>query len=99
MIGGVLQPGHLIVILIIVLIIFGPGKLPEIGGAVGKSLREFRRSTSEALGPEEKAATETKAAGSATATATTVESRLCRTCLAKNPTGNQFCSQCGGKLD
>ncbi|MDN7243239.1 twin-arginine translocase TatA/TatE family subunit [Planococcus sp. N028] len=37
-------PG-LIVILIIVLILFGPKKLPEIGGAVGKTLAEFKRST------------------------------------------------------
>lgn len=37
-------PG-LIVILVIVLIIFGPKKLPEIGGAVGKTLSEFKRST------------------------------------------------------
>jgi sec-independent protein translocase protein TatA len=39
----------LIIILVVVLIIFGPGKLPEIGGALGKGIREFRQSTSEAL--------------------------------------------------
>ena len=37
----------LIIILIIALIIFGPRKLPEIGGAVGKSIREFKKATSE----------------------------------------------------
>jgi sec-independent protein translocase protein TatA len=100
-IGGILQPGHLIVILIIVLVIFGPGKLPEIGGAVGKSLREFKRSTSEAFGPEDKSATEPKATdtATATATATAAETQLCPTCLARNPVGNKFCSQCGGKLE
>lgn len=36
------QPMHLIIILAIVLIVFGPGKLPDIGAAVGKSIREFR---------------------------------------------------------
>lgn len=39
----------LIVILIIALIIFGPRKLPEIGGAVGKSIREFKKATSEVV--------------------------------------------------
>ena len=34
-----------IIILVIVIIIFGVGKLPEIGGALGKSIREFREST------------------------------------------------------
>lgn len=37
---------ELILILIIGLVIFGPGKLPEIGKAVGKSLGEFKRATS-----------------------------------------------------
>jgi len=33
---------ELIIILVIVIIIFGVGKLPEIGGALGRSIREFR---------------------------------------------------------
>jgi len=32
-----------LIILAVVLIIFGAGKLPQIGGAIGKSIREFRR--------------------------------------------------------
>lgn len=35
-------PWELILILIIALVIFGPGKLPEVGKALGKGLREFR---------------------------------------------------------
>jgi sec-independent protein translocase protein TatA len=35
---------ELIVILVIVLVVFGAGKLPEIGGALGKSIRNFKRS-------------------------------------------------------
>ena len=34
-------------LLVIVLIVFGPGRLPELGGAVGKAMREFRKATSE----------------------------------------------------
>jgi len=37
-----LQPWHLIVILAVALIIFGPSRLPEIGKAIGSSIREFR---------------------------------------------------------
>jgi sec-independent protein translocase protein TatA len=40
---GLFQPMHLIVILFIVLIIFGPGKLPELGAGLGKSIREFKK--------------------------------------------------------
>jgi sec-independent protein translocase protein TatA len=34
-------------LLIIVLIVFGPGRLPELGGAVGRAMREFRKATTE----------------------------------------------------
>ena len=36
---------ELIVLLVIILIIFGVGRLPEVGGALGKSIREFRRAS------------------------------------------------------
>jgi sec-independent protein translocase protein TatA len=39
---GLLQPTHLIFILVIVLILFGPGKLPELGKSLGKGIREFK---------------------------------------------------------
>lgn len=45
-------PG-LIIILIIILIMFGPRKLPEIGGAVGKTLAEFKKSTKEIMDSDE----------------------------------------------
>lgn len=36
-------PMELVVILVIVLIIFGAGKLPQVAGSIGKGIREFRR--------------------------------------------------------
>lgn len=39
----------LLIVLLIALIIFGPRKLPEIGGAVGKSIREFKKATNEVV--------------------------------------------------
>jgi sec-independent protein translocase protein TatA len=40
-------PWELALILGIVLIIFGAGKLPQIGGAIGKSVKEFRKGRSD----------------------------------------------------
>ena len=40
-------PTELIIILVVVMIIFGVGRLPEVGGALGKAIREFRSSQSE----------------------------------------------------
>ncbi|RME45104.1 MAG: TatA/E family twin arginine-targeting protein translocase [Chloroflexi bacterium] len=42
-----LGPAEVILVLIIALIVFGPGRLPEIGQALGKSIREFREASSE----------------------------------------------------
>ncbi len=44
---GLFQPMHLILILLIVLIIFGTGKLPELGAGLGKSIREFKKAMKE----------------------------------------------------
>lgn len=38
---------ELLVILVIILVIFGAGKLPEIGSALGKGIRGFKKSVSE----------------------------------------------------
>lgn len=40
-------PGELIIVLIIALIVVGPGKLPDVGSALGKSIREFRKAASD----------------------------------------------------
>jgi sec-independent protein translocase protein TatA len=42
MLEGLLQPTHLILILAIALILFGPKKLPEIGQGLGKGIRGFK---------------------------------------------------------
>ena len=38
---------ELIIILVIALLILGPGKLPEVGASIGKSIREFRKASSD----------------------------------------------------
>lgn len=43
---------EIVLILLIVLIVFGVGKLPQVGGAIGKSMREFNKARS---GEDEKA--------------------------------------------
>lgn len=42
-----IHPLWIVAILVIVLIIFGPGRLPELGAGIGKAMREFRKATSE----------------------------------------------------
>lgn len=52
-------PG-LVIILVIVLILFGPRKLPEVGSAVGKTLSEFKKSARDIIEDEEESLKETK---------------------------------------
>ncbi len=43
-------PSHLLILLLIVLLIFGPSKLGDVGGALGKAIRDFKKAVNE---PEE----------------------------------------------
>ncbi len=43
MFSGILEPLHLFVILFIVLVIFGPGKLPDLGSSLGKAIKDFKK--------------------------------------------------------
>ncbi len=40
-------PGELIIVLVIALVVLGPGRLPEVGSALGKSIREFRKAATD----------------------------------------------------
>ena len=53
---GSIGTPELIVILVIALVIFGPGKLPEVGKAIGKGINEFK----DAISGPKKAVDETK---------------------------------------
>ena len=46
MIGGLGMP-ELVIILVIIIIIFGAGKLPELGSGIGKGIKNFKKATSE----------------------------------------------------
>lgn len=42
--GDLFAPSHILIVLVVALLIFGPRRLPELGGAVGNTIREFQRS-------------------------------------------------------
>ena len=46
MLTGILEPTHLIIILIVALVFLGPKRLPDAGRAIGQGLNEFKRSLS-----------------------------------------------------
>lgn len=55
-------PTHLLILLAIILVLFGPSKLGDVGGTLGKSIRDFKKAMNEAENPNprEAAAAEAK---------------------------------------
>src|SRR5437773_11459137 len=83
-------------ILVIVLLIFGAGRLPDVGGAIGKSVREFRKASKDDDADAHASATANSASSSAAASGMTApETIFCAECGTKNPRSAQFCAQCG----
>jgi len=96
---GVLQPWHVIVILVIVLVIFGPGKLPMLGKAVGDTVKDFKKAVSDEPKPEDETAAVAPAAvaQAAVAAAPAPAMRECSTCHKPLPVGDKFCGACGSQ--
>jgi sec-independent protein translocase protein TatA len=85
-----LGPWELVILLLIVVIVFGAGKLADIGGALGKGLKDFK-----AAAADEPAATVVRAP--ALRSAASNEDR-CPSCGTTNPAGQPFCGHCGMRL-
>lgn len=60
MFEGLFQPMHLIIVLGIVLLVFGPKKLPELGKGLGEAIRGFKQSINEINEPDSEKKTETE---------------------------------------
>jgi sec-independent protein translocase protein TatA len=93
-----IRPEHLIVIAIVALIIFGPSRLPEIGRALGKTLRKFQSATKEATQgfTTEITKSETPAPTSAPTPAPVAEAKAaCKNCGKPILVGAKFCPECG----
>lgn len=94
-----LQPTHLIIILVVALLIFGPSRLPEIGRSFGKMLREFQSATKETasgFAEEVQKPVETRKEEPTAATAATV---TCKNCGKQIQAGKKFCPECGAAQD
>ena len=65
-------PFELLLVLILALLVLGPGKLPEVGNALGKTIREFRKASTEVedavrIEPQTSSATAASATSAASA--------------------------------
>lgn len=93
--------GHLpelIIILILGLVILGPGKLPQVGGAIGKTIREFRKASTETDG-EETVPVDAKTATTTTPVATIVTPPTVTTATPATPVSSPATAPTAAKQD
>ena len=82
MFEGLLQPTHLMIIMVIALIVLGPGKLGDLGGQLGRGMREFKQNINVDAGEH---------------IALSSGGRFCSQCGASSDASARFCPQCGAK--
>ena len=95
---GPLGPVELGLILVIVILIFGVGRLPEVGGAIGKGIREFRHATKDDEKKDDTVARSADAGGDASAGAS-ADTIFCGECGSRNSRAAKFCNSCGKSLE
>jgi len=99
---GPMGPIELVLILAVVIIIFGVGRLPEVGGAIGKGIREFRKASKEDDEPKQITQAQSTAE-SPPAQSPPVQQQtpavVCDKCGTANAPGTRFCGQCGAALE
>ena len=85
---GPIGPFEAIIILLVVVLIFGVSKVGDLGGALGKSVREFRKAAKEDDGakPQISSSSEAKAGP---------EGRFCDNCGEQLNSEAKFCAKCG----
>jgi sec-independent protein translocase protein TatA len=109
-----LQPWHIIAVVVVALIIFGPKRLPEIGRGIGKALNEFRQGTKEmtdSFRDEMRSAEPAQAPVQSIAQPVQPQAfvpptpapqleggNFCVHCGAPNPAEAKFCNKCGSQL-
>ena len=101
-----IQPLHIVIIVVVALLIFGPKRLPEIGRYIGKTITEFRHGTqefSEGLRDEVNKPLSATAAAVAASIATpplpsAAGGKYCTQCGSPNAAEARFCGNCGNRL-
>ncbi|HUS82721.1 MAG TPA: twin-arginine translocase TatA/TatE family subunit [Dehalococcoidia bacterium] len=100
---GPMGPIELVLILAVVIIIFGVGRLPEVGGAIGKGIREFRKASKEDDEPKQITQAQSTEQPAPPVQSPPVQQQtpavVCAKCGTANAPDTRFCGQCGAALE
>ncbi len=94
---GPLGVPELLIIAFIVILLFGVGRLPEVGGALGKGIREFRHATQD--DKDKKGENVAQSADVSPSSEASPDTMFCGECGGRNPRSAKFCSSCGKPLE
>ena len=89
-----LGPLEIGIIVIVVILIFGVGKVADLGGALGKSVREFRKNVKDDE-PQQPAPTSSASNNASTGVSQATAARFCSNCHTQLTGDEKFCVQCG----
>jgi TatA/E family protein of Tat protein translocase len=89
---------ELVIILLVLVMLFGATRLADIGGSLGKGIKEFRKNVKEEDKADEPAMVTTGPASAANGAAEPVAAVKCPSCGSLNPVGARHCNQCGASI-
>src|SRR5712692_3630452 len=90
-----LGPAEIFIVLVVALLVFGGSRLAELGGSLGKGIKEFRKEISSPEPVEPFLGTLPPAPTPEPATAPNL---ICTNCNSRNAPDARFCSECGAGL-
>ena|SRR3990170_2283001 len=95
-----LGPLELVIILLVLVMLFGATRLTDLGGSLGKGIREFRKNIKDDDDEEgaPPVSTSAEAPTALTNAPETVQAIKCQSCNALNPVGAKHCNQCGAAI-
>jgi sec-independent protein translocase protein TatA len=100
-----IQPIHLVLIVVVALIIFGPKRLPELGRGIGRGINAFRQGTKEMASGLQEELTKPAAppappisAASPQPEAAAPAAPFCAKCGAPQTPDARFCNKCGSEI-
>jgi sec-independent protein translocase protein TatA len=89
---------ELVIILLVLVMLFGATRLADIGGSLGKGIKEFRKEIQVDDDKPEDTAAASAPAASSNGGPETVAAVKCASCGALNAVGSKHCNQCGSAL-
>ncbi|MGB2953705.1 MAG: twin-arginine translocase TatA/TatE family subunit [Gaiellaceae bacterium] len=97
---GLFSPWHIAILVLVILLVFGPKRLPEMGRSLGRGMREFKDSISGApAGSEERALSASTGSPEPSFGAGERAARFCQACGGPLAQSAQFCSACGTAVE